>query len=60
METTGNKYNSRKFFIALFAILSADVLVVIGSITASVFAAIVGTAIVAYITGNVAQKAVLE
>lgn len=51
------RYRSRKFLVAVLVIASADVLVFMGSIDASVWGATVGTVVAAYIAGNVAQKA---
>jgi hypothetical protein len=52
------RYGSRKFLTALLVIASADVLVLLGSIEASVWGAAVGSVVAAYIAGNVAQKMV--
>lgn len=47
---------SRKFLLALLAILSATVLVGLRLIDGGVYSAVVIATIGAYITGNVAQK----
>lgn len=52
------KYGSRKFILAMFTVLSANVLVVVGAITASVWGAAVGAVVATYMAGNVGQKAV--
>lgn len=52
------RHTSRKFLLALAALVSASALVYVGSITAAVYGAVVGTLVTAYIVGNVAQKAI--
>jgi hypothetical protein len=51
------RYGSRKFLLALLVIASADVLLVLGSLTASVWAAAVGSALGLYMAGNVGRAA---
>lgn len=52
------RYGSRKFITALLVIASADVMLWLGSLNASVWGATVGSVAAAYIAGNVAQKMV--
>ncbi|CAG9177902.1 hypothetical protein [Cupriavidus pampae] len=52
------KYGSRKFVTALLVVVSADVLVWLGSIEASVWGATIGSVAAAYIAGNIAEKMV--
>lgn len=54
------KYNSRKFLLCLLAILLASALLYVGSLTAAVWGAAVGTALTVYCASNVAQKRVLD
>lgn len=54
------RYGSRKFLAALMVISSADAMLLVGSIDASVWGATVGSVVAAYIAGNVAQKAVTK
>ncbi|SCU75504.1 exported hypothetical protein [Cupriavidus necator] len=54
------KYGGRKFITALLVIASADAMLLLGSIGASVWGATVGSVVAAYIAGNVAQKAVAK
>ena len=51
---------SRKFMLALFSLCSATALCVSGHIADGVYSAVVIATVGAYITGNVAQKAVLK
>jgi hypothetical protein len=51
-------YGSRKFVLAVAALLSADVFLALGSITPQVWAATVGSVLALYVAGNVGQKAV--
>jgi hypothetical protein len=52
------RYASRKFILAVLTLLSSTVLVYIDSISDGVYSAVVIATVGAYITGNVAQKAV--
>jgi hypothetical protein len=54
--TTLGPYASRKFILALLVLVSATVLVYLTKIADGVYSAVVIADIVAYITGNVAQK----
>lgn len=54
MVTT--RYASRKFLLALLALLSATGLVYFGKIADGVYSAVVIATVGAYIAGNVAQK----
>jgi len=51
-----NRFSSRKFIVSILVILSADVLIGLGSITAQVWASAVGSVVALYVAGNVAQK----
>lgn len=51
------RYRSRKFLLALLALLSATALVYMGKIADGVYSAVVIATVGAYIVGNVAQKA---
>ncbi|TCS35812.1 hypothetical protein EDC30_109111 [Paucimonas lemoignei] len=53
-----NKFLSRKFLIALATLISASWLVCSEHIADGVYSAVVIAVVVAYITGNVAQKKV--
>jgi hypothetical protein len=53
-------YASRKFILAALTLLSATGLVAFGLIADGVYSAVVIATVGAYITGNVAQKAVLK
>lgn len=55
-----NNYGSRKFLLALLVVISATALVWFGKIADGVYSAVVISAIGAYITGNVAQKATVK
>lgn len=55
-----NKYGSRKFIVTLGVIASATALVYFGKIADGVYSAVVIAVVVAYITGNVAQKKVTQ
>lgn len=54
------RYASRKFLLALLALLSASALVYTGHIADDVYSAVVIATVGAYIVGNVAQKAVVK
>ena len=54
------KYNSRKFLLCLLTILLASALLYVGSLTATIWGAAVGTALTVYCAANVAQKGVLN
>ncbi len=54
------KYNSRKFLLCLLVILLASALLYVGSLTATIWGAAVGTALTVYCAANVAQKGVLD
>lgn len=54
------RFLSRKFIIAVAALLSATGLVVGGYIDGGVYSAVVIATVGAYIAGNVAQKAVAK
>lgn len=54
------KYNSRKFLLCLLVILLASGLLYVGSLTAAVWGAAVGTALTVYCASNVAQKGVVN
>ena len=51
------RYASRKFLLALLALVSATVLDWLGHIADGVYSAVVIATVGAYIAGNVAQKA---
>lgn len=51
-----SRYRSRKFILALLALISATGLVAAGLITPGVFQYVVLGTVGAYITGNVSQK----
>jgi hypothetical protein len=53
-----NKWLSRKFIAAMTALGSAHYLIQFGHIADGVYSAVVIATVAAYITGNVAQKAV--
>lgn len=55
---TTTRYASRKFLLALFALISASVLVYTGHIADGVYSAVAIATVGAYIAGNVGQKAV--
>lgn len=50
------KHLSRKFILALMSVISASVLVYIGSIGDGVYSAVMLSTIAAYLTANVVQK----
>lgn len=50
------RYASRKFVLALLALISASVLVFAGLIADGIYSAVVIATVGAYITGNVGQK----
>lgn len=52
------RYRSRKFITAVLVIMSANGMLLAGSIDAAVWGATVGSVVAAYIAGNVVQKAV--
>lgn len=52
------RYRSRKFITAVLVIMSANGMLLVGSIDAAVWGATVGSVVAAYIAGNVVQKAV--
>lgn len=54
------KYNSRKFLLCLLVILLASALLYVGSLTAAVWGAAVGTALTVYCASNVTQKRLLD
>jgi hypothetical protein len=54
------RYASRKFILAALSLASATGLVAFGLIADGVYSAVVIATVGAYITGNVAQKAVLK
>ena len=54
------RYGSRKFLLSAASLLSATGLVYIGSIADGVYSAVVIATVGAYITGNVAQKALVK
>lgn len=54
------RYGSRKFLTALLVIVSADAMLLLGTIDAAVWGATVATVVAAYIVGNVSQKAVTK
>jgi len=47
----------RKFWLALIATVQSGLLLYFGALTATAYSAVVGTALLAYIGGNVAQRA---
>jgi hypothetical protein len=51
-----NRYGSRKFILALLALVVSTALVAFKLISDGVFATVVIACVAAYITGNVAQK----
>jgi hypothetical protein len=51
------RYGSRKFLVALFALVSADAALFLGLIDAGVWGSTVGGVIGLYAAANVAQKA---
>ena len=51
---------SRKFLLSLFSLFSATALCVTGHIADGVYSAVVIATVGAYITGNVAQRAVTK
>jgi hypothetical protein len=51
---------SRKFLLAVLAVLTATGLVAFGLIADGVYSAVVIATVGAYVTGNVAQKGVLR
>jgi hypothetical protein len=55
-----SRYASRKFILAALSLVSATGLVAFGLIADGVYSAVVIATVGAYITGNVAQKAVLK
>ena len=54
------RYASRKFLLSVASLLSATGLVAFGMIADGVYSAVVIATVGAYITGNVAQKAVVK
>lgn len=56
-STQPSRYASRKFVLALFAIVSATALVGFGKIEGTIYSAIMMAALGAYSVANVAQKA---
>ena len=57
---TSSPYRSRKFILAAASLLSATGLVALGMIAGGVYSAVVIATVGAYITGNVAQKALAK
>lgn len=54
------RYASRKFLLSAASLLSATGLVAFGMIADGVYSAVVIATVGAYITGNVAQKAMVK
>ena len=54
------RYASRKFLLSAASLLSATGLVAFGMIADGVYSAVVIATVGAYITGNVAQKALVK
>ena len=50
------RYASRKFLVSLLVIASADVLLAVGSLNATVWGSTVGSVVALYVASNVAQK----
>ena len=57
---TDSRHASRKFILAILALISSSALVWFGRIDGGVYSAVVIASVGAYITGNVAQKAVTK
>ncbi len=53
-----SRFASRKFILALLALISASVLVFTGRIADGVYSAVVIATVGAYIAGNVTQKGI--
>ena len=50
------RYASRKFLVSLLVTASADVLLAVGSLNATVWGSTVGSVVALYVASNVAQK----